>query len=80
MTPDVLRDDACRYGAGVAPDKMSFNDPNVKLTHVLYAMPSYLPGWNILDFYALFTYIGIIDSPWSVYLKLVGIRKGGENL
>lgn len=59
---------------------MSFNDPNVKLTHVLYAMPSYLPGWNILDFYGLFTYIGIIDSPWSVYLKLVGIRKGGENL
>lgn len=49
-------------------------------TQVYAAYPSYIPGWLVLDLYAFFAFIGIIDNPFSVYAKLVGLKKGGENL
>jgi hypothetical protein len=70
----------CRYGAGLNKDGTSFNDPNVTLTQVYMASPHYAPGWNILDLYGFFAFVGIFDNPISVFLKLMGFKKGGENL
>lgn len=58
----------------------AFNDPNVTLTYVYLAAPHYTPGWSILDLYGFFAFVGIIDNPISVFLKLMGLKKGGENL
>lgn len=44
------------------------------------ASKHYLPGFNILDLYALLTYIGLVDTPLGTFAKLVGIVKGGANL
>lgn len=70
----------CRYGAGLDKTGNAFNDPNVTLTHVYMACKHYTPGWNMIDLYAFFAFIGIIDNPVSVFLKLLGLKKGGENL
>lgn len=72
---------AFRYGAGLNRDGTAFNDPNVKLTYVYMAAKHYTPGWSILDLYGFFSFVGIVDTnPLSVFLKLVGLRRGGENL
>lgn len=70
-----------RYGAGLNKDGTGFNDPNVTLTHVYMATKYYTPGWSILDLYGFFAFVGIVDRDFfSIFLKLVGLRKGGENL
>lgn len=39
-----------------------------------------MPGWNILELFGFFSFVGLISDPINVYLKLVGLKKGGENL
>lgn len=70
----------CRYGAGLDSQGKQYRDPNVTLTNVYMASKHYLPGFNILDLYALLTYIGLVDTPLSTFTKLIGIVKGGANL
>lgn len=67
-----------RYGAGVDGDK--FRDPNVTLTHIYMASPSYAPGMQILDLYVLCMYVGFMGVMFDTLLKLVGLRRGGANL
>jgi len=69
-----------RYGAGLDAQGKQFRDPNVKLTYVYMAAKDYMPGFNLLDLYGLLTYVGLIDTPLSVFAKLVGLTKGGANL
>jgi hypothetical protein len=69
-----------RYGAGLNKTGTAFNDPNVTLTYVYMAAKHYTPGWSILELYGFFKFVGIIDNPISVFLKLMGLKKGGENL
>lgn len=44
------------------------------------AAKHYTPGWTIVDLYGFMVHVGLVDHPWGMLLKLVGLRRGGANL